>query len=58
MIELAEKLSKDFKYVRVDFYNYKGKILFGELTFTHENGLAKFFPDEWDEHFGKMIQDS
>lgn len=34
MIKYAEILSKDFKFVRVDFYNDDGKIIFGELTFT------------------------
>lgn len=34
MIKYAEILSKDFKFVRVDFYNENGKIIFGELTFT------------------------
>ena len=33
MIEIAEKLSGDFPHVRVDLYNVKGQIIFGELTF-------------------------
>ena len=33
MVELAEKLSKDIPFVRVDFYSIKGKIYFGEMTF-------------------------
>ncbi len=31
---VAETLSKDFEYVRVDLYDIDGKVLFGELTFT------------------------
>lgn len=34
MIELAEKLSKPFKEVRVDFYNVDGKIYFGPSNMT------------------------
>lgn len=34
MIEYATKLSQGFDFVRVDFYNDDGKIIFGELTFT------------------------
>jgi len=34
MIRAAEFLSAGFKYVRVDFYEIEGKLLFGELTFT------------------------
>lgn len=55
MIQLAEKLAEDFPYVRVDFYYINEKIYFGELTFTHENGLAKFFPDHYDTFYGKKI---
>lgn len=32
MVKLAEKLSKDFNFIRVDLYNLDGKIYFGELT--------------------------
>lgn len=32
MIEIAKKLSKPFEFVRVDLYNVKGRIIFGELT--------------------------
>ncbi len=34
MKQIAEKLSKDFEYVRVDLYEIDGKVIFGELTFT------------------------
>ena len=34
MKEFARKLSDDFKFVRVDFYEIDGKIYIGELTFT------------------------
>lgn len=34
MIAAAESLSKDFPFVRVDFYYCNGKVIFGEMTFT------------------------
>lgn len=34
MKEMASKLSSRFPFVRVDFYNLKGKPIFGEMTFT------------------------
>lgn len=34
MKTMAETLSADFEYVRVDMYEIDGKVLFGELTFT------------------------
>lgn len=56
MIELAEKLAKDFIYIRVDFYVVSNKIYFGELTFHSDSGNGKFTPDEWDTTFGNMLQ--
>ena len=34
MKKVAETLSADFEYVRVDLYEIDGKVMFGELTFT------------------------
>lgn len=38
LLDYASKLSKGFPQVRVDFYIIKGKIYFGEMTFTSEGG--------------------
>lgn len=55
MIEVAEKLSSDFTYVRVDLYSVKEKIYFGELTFTPANGTDPFYPLEKDLEFARKI---
>lgn len=55
MIELAEKLSKNIPFVRVDFYDVKGKIYFGELTFYPGSGFEEFTPEEWDKKLGDML---
>lgn len=34
MKDYATKLSQDFKFVRVDFYEVDGRVYLGELTFT------------------------
>ncbi len=52
MIEVAERLGVDFSFVRVDLYNYLGKIYFGELTFTHGSGIEKFDPEFFSECLG------
>lgn len=39
MIECAETLAKPFPFVRVDFFDYNGKAIFGEMTFTPAAGL-------------------
>ena len=52
MLELAEKLAREFDFVRVDFYNIDGKIYFGELTFCPASGIGTFIPEEWNYKFG------
>ena len=54
MVEVVEKLSKDFSYVRIDIYNIDGKIYFGEFTFCHGSGWEKIEPQEWDYKMGKL----
>lgn len=53
MVKIVETLSKDFDHVRVDLYNVKGKIYFGELTFTNGGGFEKLEPIEQDFILGK-----
>lgn len=55
MKELAEKLSKGYPQMRVDFYDDNGKIYFGEITFFQEGGFAPWKPDEWNYKFGEYI---
>lgn len=52
MLDIAEKLSSDFPYVRVDLYSVEGNVYFGELTFYPWSGYVQFTPDEWDFRFG------
>lgn len=56
MIKLSKVLSEGIPHVRVDFYNINGKIYFGELTFYHFSGLEMFFPEKYDEIFGKWLE--
>lgn len=55
MIKLARALSKPFPFVRVDFYEIKGEIYFGELTFFHGSGFGWYEPKEYNYTLGKMI---
>lgn len=56
MLKIAEKLSEDFPYVRVDLYNIKGKIYFGELTFYPWSGYVQYSPDSADFLFGEDFE--
>lgn len=54
MIEIATKLSEGFAHVRVDLYNVKGQIYFGEMTFTNGCGFEKIIPYEADLMLGGL----
>ncbi len=56
MIEMARKLSQGLPFVRVDFYNINGKIIFGEYTFFPSGGYKEFVPDEYNYKFGEMLK--
>lgn len=56
MKEMAEKLAKNLRAARVDFYQVDGKVYFGEITFFHFSGLEPFKPDEWDYKFGEWLE--
>lgn len=56
MVELAEILSENIPFVRVDFYEINGQIYFGELTFFPGSGFRKFNPEKWDYILGDWIK--
>lgn len=56
MVEIAEVLAGDFPHVRVDLYNIKGKIVFGELTFYNASGYTVFEPEEFDFVLGDCFE--
>lgn len=56
LINLSNKLCKDFSHVRVDFNVNKNKIYFGELTFTGTSGIFKIQPPEFDKILGDLIK--
>ncbi len=55
MCKLAEALSKDTTFLRVDFNYWDNKLYFGELTFYHSAGLESFMPEKWDEILGSWV---
>ena len=59
MINIAQILSKEFPFVRVDLYNDNGCIIFGELTFTPACCCAPYYTKEANVSLGErlMIKD-
>lgn len=55
MKELAEKLSRGFPQLRVDFYEVGEQVYVGELTLFHFSGTVPFKPEKWDYIFGEWI---
>ena len=55
MKALAERLAAGFPFMRVDFYESEGRLLFGEMTFYPNSGFEHFNPKEWDVEFGSWI---
>lgn len=55
MKKIAEKLSKDFPYVRVDLYCIDKKIYFGEMTFYPWTGYVQYTPDYFDYELGEKF---
>ncbi|WP_229720521.1 ATP-grasp fold amidoligase family protein [Winogradskyella helgolandensis] len=56
MIDLAEILSKNLPFVRVDFYSVNGKTIFGEMTFYPSDARKEFYPDEYNTIIGDYFE--
>lgn len=56
MKRLSDRLADKFPFVRVDFYESEGRLLFGEMTFYPKSGFEEFNPEEWGERFGSWIE--
>ena len=55
MIELAEKISKGYPFMRVDFYQHFDNIYFGEITLYPGSGMEEFSPEIWDSILGDWL---
>ena len=56
MLHIAQALSSEFLYARVDLYEVKGRVFFGEITLHHGSGTEIFSPSEWDRTLGDMLK--
>ena len=56
MVDLAEKLSSGMPHVRVDLYECRRKVYFGELTFFDGSGFGSFEDIKWDYKLGSWIE--
>lgn len=55
MKQAAINLSKDFPFVRVDFFLANNRYYFAELTFTPGAGMMPFNPESYDLEWGCLL---
>lgn len=55
MVNLAEKISENIPFARIDFYEVNGQPYFGEITLYPGCGFEEFNPPEWDEKLGDWL---
>jgi hypothetical protein len=56
MMSIAETLSREFDYIRVDLYYLRDHIYFGELTLHMEGGWGRFCPGSYDAYYGQRLE--
>lgn len=55
MIEISKKLSRQFPFVRVDFFHGDTFLYISEMSFSVTAGFAKFEPVEFEEKMGRWM---
>lgn len=56
MKKISARLSRNIPFLRVDFYEIKGALYLGELTFFHSSGFGPISPNEWAHKLGSWIK--
>lgn len=56
MVEYAKKLSKSFKFARVDFYEIDNEVYLGEITFTPDALVFKYKNPNDNIEVGKLLK--
>ena len=55
MVEIAEKLSEDIPFVRIDCYIVDNEVYVGEATFFPWGGFQRFSDEKWNDYLGSLI---
>lgn len=55
MLEISRKVSKDFPFVRVDFFENSKKLYVAEFSFAPWAGLRAYEPEAMDYEMGKWL---
>ena len=55
MKRMAAVLSEGIPHLRVDFYSVNGQVYVGEMTFYHNGGFGRIYPEKWEKILGDWI---
>ena len=55
MVKIARILSKDFPFIRVDFFDTDGQVYVAELTFAPGGGTTPYLPESFNKKLGDMF---
>ena len=55
MVEIDRKLSKDFPFIRVDFFDTDEQVYVAELTFAPGGGATPYHPLSFNKQLGDMF---
>lgn len=58
MVAISRDLSKDFNYIRLDYYSIDDEVYFGEFTPFHRAAMSPIACEEWEFKLGQLwVQD-
>ena len=55
MVDICQSISKDFNFVRIDFFQCNDRVVLGELTFTPAAGVAIGFNQDAQKIMGQWL---
>jgi len=55
MIGIAKRVSKEFPFVRIDFYESNGKAIMGEMTFTPAACMASYYNETGNKYLSNLL---
>ena len=55
MRKVAKQLAQGKAFSRIDFYQLRDQVLFGEITFYPTSGFGGFEPEKFDMILGDLI---
>lgn len=55
MIDISKTLSREFPFLRVDFFDTDDKLFIAELTFNPGGGFVPYYPESFNKELGDLF---